>query len=92
MSELLELITRSLCDCRPETIATLRDGARVRTVRRHEAIYRQGEPAPLTLVTAGYGAFRRTTADGQDLMIGVAGDFVPVSRLFRPWNAVQLVL
>ncbi len=27
-----------------------------------------------------------------DLMIGVAGDFVPVSRLFRPWNAWQLVI
>jgi len=27
-----------------------------------------------------------------DLMIGVAGDFVPVSRLFRPWNALQLVI
>jgi flavin-dependent dehydrogenase len=27
-----------------------------------------------------------------DLMIGVAGDFIPVWRLFRPWNAVQLVI
>jgi len=26
-----------------------------------------------------------------DLLIGIAGDFVPVSRLFRPWNALQLV-
>ncbi|MBI4503173.1 MAG: NAD(P)/FAD-dependent oxidoreductase [Gemmatimonadetes bacterium] len=27
-----------------------------------------------------------------DLMIGIAGDFVPVSRLFRPWNVMQLVI
>ena len=27
-----------------------------------------------------------------DLMIGVAGDFIPVWRLFRPWNALQLVI
>jgi flavin-dependent dehydrogenase len=27
-----------------------------------------------------------------DLMIGVAGDFVPVTRLFRPLNVLQLVL
>ncbi len=30
--------------------------------------------------------------DLADLMIGVAGDFVPVSRLLRPWNALQLVI
>ena len=27
-----------------------------------------------------------------DLMIGVAGDFVPVSRMLRPWNVWRLVL
>lgn len=38
---------------------------------------------------AGRLARRRQLAD---LMIGVAGDFVPVSRLFRPLNVLQLVL
>ena len=38
---------------------------------------------------AGRLARRRHLAD---LMIGVAGDFVPVSRLFRPLNVLQLVL
>jgi flavin-dependent dehydrogenase len=27
-----------------------------------------------------------------DLLIGIAGDLIPVSRLFRPWNALRLVV
>lgn len=67
-----ESLTQSLQTCRPETISTLVDTARLRRVREGDNIYRQGEPVPLTLILDGYGIARRTTADGQQLFSGVA--------------------
>lgn len=69
---LRESLTQSLQTCRPETISTLVDTARLRRVREGDNIYRQGEPVPLTLILDGYGIARRTTADGQQLFSGVA--------------------
>jgi CRP-like cAMP-binding protein len=37
-----------------------------------ETILRQDEPLPLTLVVDGYAAFRRITATGQQLIVGIA--------------------
>jgi CRP-like cAMP-binding protein len=37
-----------------------------------EQIYRQGEPVPLTIILEGYGAARRTTVSGKELVNGVA--------------------
>lgn len=67
------LILRVLPDCRPETITALLDLVRIRAADAQESIYRQGDPVDLTLVLEGYVAFQRTTADGLQLMAGVAG-------------------
>jgi CRP-like cAMP-binding protein len=61
-----------LAGCRQETIAELVDSARIRRVRPGAAIYQQGGPVPLTLILEGYGIARRTTADGQQILSGVA--------------------
>jgi CRP-like cAMP-binding protein len=45
---------------------------RVRTVQRGQQIYGQGESVPLTIILEGYGAARRTTADGKEIVSGVA--------------------
>lgn len=66
------LILRALPDCRPETVTALLDLIRIRSVDAHESIYRQGDPVDLTLVLEGHVAFQRTTADGLQLMAGVA--------------------
>ena len=70
---LREHILRHLGGCRPETIEILVATARHRSELRDQLIYRQGDPVPLTLVLGGYGGFRRTTLDGQQLMMGVGG-------------------
>jgi CRP-like cAMP-binding protein len=68
-----EHLLRGLSGCRPETIEILIATVRQRTVLRDQLIYRQGDPVPLTLILRGYGGFRRTTLDGQQLMMGVGG-------------------
>ena len=67
-----EAIEQPLRSCRPETICTLVDTARIRSLSAGEIIYRQGEPAPMTLILEGFGISCRTTADGQELCGGVA--------------------
>lgn len=88
-----ELATRSLAGCRPETIAALLETARVRTVQPGDTIYAQGEPVPLTLILMGYGAARRTTAGGQEIVSGVApaGELFGWSGITAAPSSVQLV-
>jgi len=88
-----EVLRRGLADCRPETISALAETARLRTVHAEEAIYRQGEPAPLTLILRGFGAFRRTTVNGQHLSSGIgrAGDLFGFSSMASVASSVELV-
>jgi CRP-like cAMP-binding protein len=81
--DLSGLIERALPRARPETRQFLVRAARVRTVRREEVIFHQGEPIPLTLVRNGYSAFRRTTADARQLILGLAtrGDLFGFSSI-----------
>jgi CRP-like cAMP-binding protein len=83
---LAELLDRLLPNCRTETIERLIQTVRVRTIRPGEHIYRQGEPVPLTLIIEGYGAARRTTVDGKELVSGVA----PAGVLFG-WSGLTSV-
>ena len=53
------------------TTDSLVETAKARTAQPGEAIFRQGERIPLTLIMRGYGVFRRTTIDGQLLATGV---------------------
>ena len=83
---LLELMQAALPGCDATTIEALLESARVWTARRNTTIYRQGEPVPLTLILSGYGAFQRTTVDGQQIATGVGGD----GNLFG-WSGVASV-
>lgn len=49
-------------------------------------MYRQGEPVPLTLILAGYGAARRMTESGKELVSGIA----PPGTLFG-WSGLAAV-
>jgi CRP-like cAMP-binding protein len=69
---LREHLSARLPSCKPETISSLVDSAKLRSVRPGESIYAQGEPVPLTLILTGYGVAQRTTGDGQEFMSGVA--------------------
>lgn len=67
-----EHLAARLPSCKPETVASLVESAKLRSVRPGESIYAQGEPVQLTLILTGYGVAQRTTGDGQELMSGVA--------------------
>ena len=92
-SELSDLLRRGLPGCGPDTIGALAETARLRTVHREGAIYMQGEPAPLTLILRGFGAFRRTTEDGHHLTSGVGrvGDLFGFSSMASVPSSVELV-
>jgi CRP-like cAMP-binding protein len=79
-------LQETLPRCRAETIERLIRTARVRTVQPGKQIYRQGEPVPLTIILDGYGAARRTTASGKELLSGVA----PAGVLFG-WSGLASV-
>jgi len=71
-NRLRELLARALPDAATETIETLVETARLRAVRSGDAIIRQGETLPFTLVIHGYAAIRRTTTDARELVLGIA--------------------
>jgi CRP/FNR family transcriptional regulator, cyclic AMP receptor protein len=93
LSEVREVLLGALTNCRPKTIGALTETARLRTVRPEQVIYRQGEPAPLTLILRGFGAFRRTTVDGLHLSSGVgrAGDLFGFSSMASVASSVELI-
>ncbi len=69
---LTEMLSRSLPAARVDTIDRLMETVRIRTLHEGEYLYRQGDPAPLTVIIEGYGAARRTTLSGKELVSGVA--------------------
>jgi CRP-like cAMP-binding protein len=91
--EALGLIERALPGSRRDTARQLAMTAIFRNVRSEEMTFRQGEPIPLTLAIRGYGAFRRTTVDGQQLTVGIAspGDIFGFSSIASTHSSVDLV-
>lgn len=87
------LIARVLPGSRQQTLQVLADLARIRTVDTGETIFRQGEPIPFICVIRGYGAFRRTTIDGQQLTLGIAdpGGIYGYSSISAVVAAVDMV-
>jgi CRP-like cAMP-binding protein len=69
---LRELLGRLLPACRATTLTSLAQSARLHTLQPGDVIYPQGEPVPITIITEGFGVARRMTADGQEIMSGVA--------------------
>lgn len=90
-------VEAQLSDClpgiRPESIRALVDGGRMRAVRAGGTIVRQGEEMPLVLLIRGHGGFRRTTVDGQQLMIGVVypGGMFGIGSVSATISTVELV-
>jgi CRP-like cAMP-binding protein len=82
--ELYILLARSLPACSSATLIALVETARVRNLHRGDSIYTQGEPVPLTLIVHGFGAARRTTVSGQEIVSGVA----PSGVLFG-WSGLK---
>lgn len=71
-SAVRRLLPAHLPNASPDTIAHLARVVRVRPVHSREHIYREGESTPLTFIVSGYGAARRTTASGKQLLSGIA--------------------
>ena len=93
LDELRYLLVRALPGCRTETIRALIESARLRNVESGDPIYRQGEPVPLTLIINGYGAARRTTEGGQQIVSGVApsGVLFGYSGLASAPSSIEMV-
>jgi CRP/FNR family transcriptional regulator, anaerobic regulatory protein len=71
-TDLLNQIAHALPRARNETHRRLERTARKRTLNPGEVAFRQGDPIPLTLMLHGHAALRRTTADGRELVLGIA--------------------
>jgi CRP-like cAMP-binding protein len=88
-----DLIERALPNAQPDTHRVLAQSARMGQVVPNEIIFRQGEGIPLTLMVEGHGAFRRTTVDGRQLILGVVagGDMFGFSSIASRPSTVDLV-
>ena len=71
-TDLLNQIADALPGAHDATHRRLERTARIRTLASGEVAFRQGDPIPLTLMLRGHAALRRTTADGRELVLGIA--------------------
>jgi CRP-like cAMP-binding protein len=92
-AEVQALVERALPGCSSATYRLMVETGRIAAVRSDELIFRQGERIPLTAMVRGHGAFRRTTVDGQVLMVDVAhpGDLFGYSSIAGTQTPVDLV-
>jgi CRP/FNR family cyclic AMP-dependent transcriptional regulator len=76
-----------------DTIHSLVASADVRRLRAEDVIFRQGEPARLSLIIRGHAAFRRTTVDGQQVVVGIAvpGDLYGITSMSAAVSSVDYV-
>jgi len=86
-------IADALPGSNPESVSLLATSARLRGVRPGELIFRQGDAIPFTLLLSGHAAFRRTTADGQLLFVGVAypGELFGMSSISATVASTEMV-
>jgi len=91
--DLSRIIASVIPNARPDTHLALAQVARVQSLAAKDVIFRQGEPILLTLVLDGYTSFRRTTADGRQLVLGVAtrGNMFGFSSISARRAGVDLV-
>jgi len=94
-AELADLIARALPGARPETRAVLVRTARFWSVERDDLLWRQGETTQLTQIVRGFGAFRRTTVDGGQHIVGLCErgalfGFSSIASLETPVDLVAL--
>lgn len=72
LTSLRVFLVAALPEAQPETIAQLVRSARIRVVPPGQQIYTQGDAVPLTIILEGFGAARRTTIEGKELVSGIA--------------------
>ena len=91
--EVRRLIEAALPGASRATTDYLVETAKARIAQPGEAIFRQGERIPLTLILRGHGVFRRTTIDGQLLATGVGkpGGFFGFSSITPASSPVEFV-
>jgi CRP-like cAMP-binding protein len=65
------LLARTLPRASPASRRILAESASISIVAPGRVAFRQGHPIPLTLVLHGHLAFRRTTEDGRELVLGI---------------------
>ena len=87
------MIARALPTARPQTHQLLAEMGQVRAIGANEIIFWQGEPIPMTLVMQGHAAFRRTTPDGRQLVLGLVtrGDLFGYTSIAGKRASVDLV-
>ena len=87
------LLAASLPGSRPESVKLLAETAQIRDVCPEEIIFRQGDEIPLTLMVRGHGAIRRTTVDGQQIIVGVAypGEIFGITSVSATISSVDMV-
>ncbi len=88
-----QTIEDSLTGIRPGSVRALADAGRIRTMRPGETILEQGEEIPLVLLLQGHGGFRRTTVDGQQVMVGIAypGGIFGITSVSATISSVEMI-
>ena len=71
MAKILSFITKALPHATPASHRILASSASITFLVPGRVAFRQGYPIPLTLVLHGHVAFRRTTEDGRELVLGI---------------------
>lgn len=92
-ADLEAMIGDSLPGIQPASIRALAGAGKMRTARAGETLFHQGEEIPLVLLTRGHAGFRRTTVDGQQLMVGVAypGGTFGITSISATISSVDMV-
>ena len=91
--EVRELLRRALPGAGHDTIHSLAASADVRRLRPEDVLFRQGEPVRLSLIVRGYAAYRRTTVDGQQVVVGISGpgDLFGITSMSASISSVDYV-
>jgi len=84
-------LVNALPSCGAETIERLIGVVQQRSVRPGDHVYQQGEPVPPTLIPEGYGAARRVTASGNELVNGVAPPLHALRVVWPGGGSVEVV-
>lgn len=89
----MTLLERALPQSRDASRHALATRAKTSHIGRDGAIFRQGDRMPMVLLLDGHGAFRRTTADGKVLIVGVAnpGALIGLTSMSGVIGMVEMV-
>ena len=93
LDQVLDLLHRALPGSAPDTIRRLAETAEIEALSPGGMMFRQGEPVRLTLVIRGYGAYRRTTIEGQQVMTCIAapGDLIGLTSISGTQSSIDLM-